>query len=321
MGLNNYIGNYESTKALNDWLVSFFDFSIPYVDDKGDPKELKSYVILHGSSGNGKTFLVECLAKEYNLYLLRFTSDDFGNINDIEKSINLQPIQSERKKLVVFDDIRYIKNKRRLYKLYETSNFPVVYIVDNLSKIDRDFIDESLVLQIKKPMNFEIRKILEQRVTELNIECKNLYDISEKCKSVRTALQSMLLDCIIEKAPSSDSNYTSVKLMSKRVLREDISWFALLDAFKNIKPINNESLAVMQELSYFDFVVHYLHFKDKRKLLNKIFFNILPNIELIAFDKDNYKKREFKKKKEKKKEEQVVKEVEEVKQPGLGTFW
>jgi len=309
MSLKNYIGNSKSVKSVYYWLKAYM---------YGYKQYIEPYVILYGGSGNGKTFLTKCLAEEYNLDLLLFNADDFDNINDIEKSINLQSINSRNKKLVVFDDIRYIRNKRRLYKLYETSNYPVIYIIDNLSKIDKDFIGEGFVLQIKRPMHFEMRKILEPKVAELNIECKNLYDISEKCKSVRTALQSILLDYIIEKAPSGDSNYTNVKLMSNRVLREDISWLALKIAFDNIKPINNESLAVMQELSYFDYVVHYLHFKDKRKLLNKIFFNSLPNIELV---KPEYKKKEFKKKEKKKKEEQVVHKVEEVKQPGLGSFF
>lgn len=298
-----------SPALLDDWIKAYFN-----------GKPVKSYVILSGTTGNGKTYATEQLAKEYQLDFLRYTSDDFNNIdsiNNIEKSLNLQSLQSERKKLIVFDDIQHIKNKKRLYKLHKTSIYPIIYITDTLQKLDEDFVADALRWKIKKPLNHQLIEILEKEAKEHNLECKNIFDIATQCRSIRTAIQSLYLDCPIIKQPPGDTYYRMIKLMSQRVLNDGIPWSVLKGAFKNIKPINNESLAVMQELSYFDYVVHYLHFKNKEILLNKIFFNTLPNIELVE---PEFKKRKFTKKKEKKKE-QVVHKVEEVKQSGLGAFW
>jgi len=301
-----------SPELLDNWIKAFFNGS----SDK--------YVLLSGSVGNGKTYTVEQLAKEHQLDFLRYTPDDFNNsenINNIEKSLNLQSINSTKKKLVVFDDIQYIRNKRQLYKLYKTSIYPVIYITGSLQKLDKDFIAEALRCQIRKPFTFQLRKILEQEAKKRNLDCKNIFDIAQQCKSIRTAIQSLYLDCPIEKHRYEDNYYNNINLMSQRVLNDNVSWFVLNGAFKNIKPVTNESLVLMHELSYFDYVVHYLHFKDKRKLLNKIFFNSLPNIELVQFDKNSFKKQKSKKKKEKQKEEKVVHKIEEVKQPGLGSFF
>ena len=298
-----------SPTRLDEWIDAFF---------KGTSN---AYIILSGTTGNGKTYATEQLAKEHQLDLLLYNSDDINNIesfNNIEKSLNLQSINSTKKKLIVFDDIQYVRNKKRLYKLYKTSIYPVIYIVDNLQNISKDFVAEALCYKIRKPFNFELIRILEQEAKKRNLDCKNIFDIVQQCRSIRTAIQSLYLDCPIEKHRYEDNYYNNIKLMSQRVLNDDISWSVLKGAFKNIKPINNEALGLMCELSYFDYVVHYLHFKDKRKLLNKIFFNSLPNIELV---KPEYKKKEFKKKKKEKKEEQVIRKPEEIKQPGLGSFF
>jgi len=304
---------YPSPTLLDDWIRA-------YLGNRAD----KSYVLMTGSTGNGKTFSVEQLAKEHNLDFLRYTSDDFSDIdsfNNIEKSLNLQSLQSDRKKLIVFDDIQYVRNKKRLCKLHMTSIYPIIYITDTLQKLDDDFVAGALRCKIKKPFNFELIRILEQEAKKHNLECKNIFDIATQCLSIRTAIQSLYLDCPIVKQPPGDNYYRMIKLMSQRVLNDDVSWSVLKGAFRNIKPTTIESFKLMYELSYFDYVVHYFHFKNKNILLNKIFFKDLPNIELVKFDKNSFKKRKPKKKKEKQKEEQVIHKVEEIKQPGLGSWF
>lgn len=307
MVVNLYKGIKKVPKALDEWIEGYFE------------GKLNSYVILYGPSGNGKTHCVKELAKKHQLDLLRYTADDFTDVNRVKKSLNLQSLSSQKKKLIVFDDIQDIKNKRQLYKMFSISNFPLVYIINRLANASEDFVANGIVYKVRRPMNFEMRKILEQRANELNIKCKNLYDISEQATSIRTALQSLLLDCVIVKEPTVKSNYSIIKLMYMRMLDTDISWFILRDAFRNIEQLNVKSYNLMCEFAFWDYVVHYEHFKNKRILLNKIFFNNMPNIDLV---KPVWKERKNNKKAKKEvQKEVVIKEVEEVKQPSLGSFF
>lgn len=307
MIVNLYKGKDNVPYALDNWLKSYFK-----------NEAVEPYVILFGSSGNGKSYAVEHLAKEYNLDFLRFTVDDFDNINIIEKSLNLQSINSKNKKIIVFDDIQDIKNKKRLYEMCSLTYFPVIYIADNLSKIDKAFIAEALVLSLKRPFDFQIREILEQKAKELNLTCKNIYDIAHESVSIRTAIQGLYLDYPIEKRPPKDSSYATLKLMSNRVLNEDINWFLLREAFRNIKNTDIKSYRLMEQFAYFDYVINYLHFKNKNILLDRIFFNNMPNIELV---KPEFKERTKNNKVSKQKEQPIVKEVEEAKQPTVSSFW
>ena len=265
--LEEYIGNKTVVTTIKLWLQEWH--------------AREPYVILHGAPGNGKTYLTECLAHDYDLDLLLFNYDDTQDYNTIKKSLNLQSIGSNKNKLIVFDNIQDFRNKNQLYNMHKISNYPIIFIVDNIHNLNKDFVSNGLVLKIKRPLNFEIRKLLEQKVNELNITCKNLYDISERCKSVRTALQSMMLDFVIEKDTTTQTELMKVRQMSKRSLKEDISWLTMLIAMRNIKQIDINSYKLLKEFSYWDYVVHYLRFKNKSLTLDKIFFNSLPNIELV----------------------------------------
>lgn len=312
--IENYIGNYETVKALNNWLQQHFDTFC-----NGEPKlEPKPYVILHGSSGNGKTFLIECLAHDYNLDFLRFTADDFGNVNTLEKSINLQSLNSDKQKLILFDDIEDIKNKRRLYKMWETSRYPIVYITNDLGELDNDFKENGLILKIKRPLNFEIKQLLEKKLKELIIECKDVDEIASQSVSVRTALQGLLMDCIIVKKHPNNNIYRLVNLMAQRLLNEDIGWYTILNAFKNIKGIDIKSYKLMSKFAEMDYVTHVEHFGNKEILFDFLFFNFLKDIELVKPTFEEKKKTNNKKSKTK---EEGVEEVVVEQSPSVDSYF
>jgi len=283
----------EQIAQLDEWLDNFF------TNGAGSPP----YAIIHGTSGNGKTFLVECLAKAYDVDLLRFTADDFDDVNDLEKSINLQSINSNRGKIVLFDDAQDIRDRKNrirpiLYTLWKTSNYPIIYIFDKLDDVDKEFMKNGLNVKIRKPMTSDIEMILQEK----NIPCDCIHEIAYNSNSVRTALQGLLIGRPIEKI--SPMNYLSynLKLFVQRELKEDFTYLLLVTAFRSIEQVDLKSYRLMEELCKFDEIWNVEFFRNKNKPLDPIFANnIKAHLDCINT------KPEFK---EKKKEVKKVKEKE-----------
>jgi len=296
MHLDTYKGNFETVSSLNEWLKEFFH---------SKNGKTKPYTIIHGSSGNGKTFLVECIAKDYKVDLLRFTADDFDDVDLVEKSLNLQGINTENlSKIILIDDVQDIKNKKRLYKLHETCNYPLIFITNDIKGLDDDFRDDGLVLRIKRPLTSEIKEYLEENAKELKIECDCIDEIATQSNSIRTALQGLLLGRPIIKNSPLNSMSTNLRLMSRRALIEDLNYPTLVSAFRSLKEFTLESYRLKEKFCEFDELWHVQFFKDKERTLDPIFINnIEEKIELVKVE---YKKKEekIKEKKESKKKKE-----------------
>lgn len=307
MYLESYKGNEKTVSALIDWLNGFFhEFCYAGTEEK-----IKPYVILHGTSGNGKTCLIEWFAKDYKVDLLRFTMDDFSDvagIKMIEKSLNLQSIETVNlSKIVLIDNIEDLKDKKyahllkRLYTLYETCNYPLVYIVDDLHGLDSEFIGNGLVLKVEKPITSEIVKLLNEKAKELNIKCDCIEEIARESHSVRTALQGLLIGRPIIKNSPLNSISSNLKLILQGSLKKDLNYPTLVALFRGIKEYDLKSYQLRERLCQLDEIWHIEFFKDKERTLDPIFINNMENIDIIKLE---YKEREKKAKEPKKKKEE-----------------
>ena len=322
MHLDTYKGNFDSVSSLNEWIKEFFH---------SKTKDTKPYAIIHGPSGNGKTYLVECIAKDYKVDLLRFTADDMEDkdcIDDIEKSLNLQTINTENlSKIVLIDDIQDLKNKKRLYTLYETCNYPLIFITNDITGLDMDFIDEGLSLRLKRPLTSEIKEYLDEKSIELNIKCVCIEEIARESISIRTALQGLRMGRPIIKNTPMNNISTNLKLMSRRVLQEDLTYPTMVAAFRSIKDINIRNYELMKAFCEFDEIWHVNFFKNKDRTLDAFFINHMP--EAIELVKSEYKEKEKKVKEKKPKKEKdefcmaglEEMKVEETNVPSVDSFF
>jgi hypothetical protein len=322
MHLDTYKGNFDIVSSLNEWIKEFFH---------SKQKSTKPYAIIHGPSGNGKTYLVECMAKDYKVDLLRFTADDMEDsdcIDNIEKSLNLQEINTENlSKIILIDDVQYLNNKKRLYTLYETCNYPLIFITNDISGLDKEFVSEGLSLKLKRPLTSEIKEFLEEKSKELNIKCDCIDDIAKESISIRTALQGLLLGRPIIKNSPLNSMSTNLKLLSRRSLQEDLNYPTMVAAFRSLKEINTKTYQLMVAFCELDEWWHVQFFKNKDRTLDAFFINNMP--EAIDLVKVEYKEKEkkVKEKKPKKEKEEFCmagleeKEVKETNVPSIDSFF
>ena len=79
--------------GLNDFIIS--DNKIYNKIEKWFIEPYSKQIIIDGSQGNGKTFLIELFAEKYGYHLQRIDPYDFTNIkefNNILKTLNLLTI-------------------------------------------------------------------------------------------------------------------------------------------------------------------------------------------------------------------------------------
>ena len=286
MYLDNFKGNFKTLDSLNDWLDEFFHTKTA---------ETKPYVIIHGSSGNGKTFMVECFAKDYKVDLLRFTADDIedkDSLDVIEKSLNLQMLETTNlKKIVLIDDVEDIRNKKRLYTLHETCNYPIIFTTNEIKGLSDDFVGKALVLEMKKPLTSEIQSFLEEEAQRKGIKCDCIEEIASKSYSIRTALQALSLGRPIEKNAPLNSISSNLKLIVQRALKEELTYPTLVAAFRNVKEYDDKSYQLREMLCRLDEIWHVEFFKDKERTLDPLYINTIPFIETLKLE---YKKPEKK---------------------------
>ena len=320
--------NNKTVDSLIDWVNEFFY-------EKTD--KTKPYVIIHGPSGNGKTYLVECIAKDYKVDLLRFTMDemeDRDDIDTIEKSLNLQSINTENlSKIILIDDVQDLKDKKhvhllkKLYTLHETCKYPLIFITNDIKGLDEDFVSDGLVLKIQRPLTSEIKEYLDEKSIELNIKCDCIEEIARESISIRTALQGLLMGRPIIKNNPLNSISRNLKLMSRRSLQEDLTYPTMVAAFRSIKDINIRNYELMKAFCEFDEIWHVNFFKNKDRTLDAFFINHMP--EAIEIVKSEYKEKEKKVKEKKPKKEKdefcmaglEEKKVEETNVPSVDSFF
>jgi len=136
--IENFIGNDNAKEAIVNWLNYHFHSTATVkckkcgfpVMFKGDveyvncPKcssivsiDIKKYMFLYGSSGNGKSYLPKLLANSFEVELFKITPLDIqstADLNEIIKSINIGTLSGKKRKIVLIDDIDEYNNRYKM---------------------------------------------------------------------------------------------------------------------------------------------------------------------------------------------------------------
>jgi len=263
--LNDILKKYEKYKNKEKYIKKFSNELKNYFDETG---KIKNYCILHGTSGCGKTYLAELLAKEYKIDLLHITPLDINSredINNFIKSVNIKALFGGDFKLILIDDIqeyRYVYRKE-LYNigLEGRSNHPIIYTSRNLSKTPYDFMKSGLNtnevrkgIKILRPTENDIYKYLKTFDSDLPDDV--LMKISKESKSVRSAVLSLQNSEVNDMINPVQTKYERLNSIKNRDLQEDLDIAMIWYTFNSIRGYDSNSLKVMKIFADFDWRIN-----------------------------------------------------------------
>jgi len=291
-----YIGNEEQLNKLIVWLNTYLYHR---------PKE---FYILHGDHGNGKTLMVEHLAKKFKVDLCKVTCEDVkgkDNLNSCIKQINLCNLNGfGNKKIILLDDIEEFNNNT-ISKILDISIYPVIcttlkYPTDTYSmKYKR--------LEIKRPRTSQILRILKihQKETGIgkNLKEEQLEYIAKESPSVRSAINSLYTG-IVTKHIKPHNNIPKIKKqLVQRELTQNIDRTLLRVLTKNMHCYNENTYKVFNRFCIYDFdlMVRFKESIDSFKVNNMI--EPIEHIKWLYYKQKEIVKKEKQIKKEEKKQE------------------
>ena len=288
--MKQFVGNSDSVAKLARWLNEYFNSKANWT---------KSYAVVYGDSGNGKTSLVYYLADKFNVDVYRITSDDSTNINQCLKSLNLQRLGGKLKKIVLVDDINEFGNhKNVLYNIDNICNYPIIY---TNNKYPPEELRNGILIEIKKPRSSQLFNYLKHHQQETGIG-KNLDDniirkLAEDSISFRSAVNSLYTGYVSENITPCLNISGEKKALPRRALSVDMD-YGLLNVFlKNMKCYSDDEFKVFNR-----FVLFEAEMKSKFKSFIDSYLvnNMLEPIEKISWFKPEPAKKKIKVKNQKK---------------------
>jgi len=293
MGVNAVVGNTKPLHQLCDWLNKYYNT---------DETDIPAYAIIYGSSGNGKTFIVENIAESMKVELFRITPFDIettDDLNNIIKSLNMKTLQGSSYKLICIDDIDEYKSSytQKLLELCKISKNPIIYTTKTYS-LDKDFIKNSLLVRVKKPLTSQLVTYLKEKAITL-CEEHIIEEIARKSKSVRSAqlaLYNYAVNEMIQPNQTMKERFTAIK---NRVLVSNLTKHDIFLLYASLKGYDADTLRVRHRLANFDYRVRGMFEKpgdeEIEPYIDEFFVNLMNEpIEKVSF---SYKQKEKKKKK------------------------
>ena len=273
-------------------------------------------LFIYGPPGCGKTLCIELVADELGGELIRITSSDFCDYENIKKTVLASAKQrslEKRKKIILIDDVDYLSDrgmKRGLKELISQSIYPVVLIAENpftenmkdirsyckLIKFDkirsdslRTFLekiakkekikyDEKALAQMAKAENGDVRAAL--------IDMETMSEITDKSVFSERRMEQSIFDTlkIIFKAHELENSRIALSQSDKTP--EEVFWWLEENITKEYtKP--EDIASAYRFLSYADFFQS-LIIKRQSWGMYKYFFDMLTSINVSS--KDSYRK-------------------------------
>jgi len=296
--IDSFIGNEDKKIKIVNWLNSFFH----------EPSaEIKSYVLIYGISGVGKTHIAKLLSNSFNADLFTITPID-DNIDDMIKSINIKTLDNKEHKIILVDDLDEFKFniRKKLYDLPMISNHPVLFTVTNLKTISNDFIDKSLIIKLTKPIP---SLLFEHLKTISDLPDDTLLDIAKNSKSTRSAILSTYNGSVNDLTKYTQTTKKLLKDAKERRLENNLEVGQNKILFDNIRGYNKKAMLLRFRIADFDYRLKFKHEKIDRYFVN----NMIESIEIINT---------YYKKKPNDKETLLIKPKEhKVKQPTLDKYF
>ena len=175
-------GNTTQLATLKSWLSSY---------NKSSPKY---YILTSDYNGNGITTITKYLANLFNFKYTEITMLDIASRDDLPKIQNLLFSYdfSQRKRLIIFDEITEIPYKSQIFKMISYAKNPIILTTTKLYALPKQY--RKNVIRIYKPSINDMVDILTKKMKEYDINLPNskLIEIINSSQSVATAINSLL---------------------------------------------------------------------------------------------------------------------------------
>jgi hypothetical protein len=244
--ISKFIGDFNHVNRLISWLSNFYSGN----------RSIRFASII-ARSGNGKTFLVELLALDFNVELFHIIPERVICEDDIFnyiKSLNLAPLDG-RLKLILIDDIDEFyglrkKFQKALIDFKDTAIYPIIYT----SKKKLEFMDRknAITVYLKKPTSGELYNLLKEKNTK-GYSDDRLKEIAEKSPSVRSAIHSLYSSDVEDIATPFKTDEEIIYDIKYRQLDRPLNRRLNTLLFNSIKGFDADAYVVMKRIADFDF--------------------------------------------------------------------
>ena len=303
MYVDKFIGSFNQIDALMYWLnIRYGAKSQPkHWFDAFNPNDFK-FVLILSDSGNGKSYLVELLSKDFNVELFTITSSNLINENDMNnfiKSINMQTLDG-RKKIIFIDDLDEfsIKYKKKLIEIKELSVYPIIYtstLYINLGNINTEkqnkntnkqsftYLNDGFIVKLHKPLASELEKFLKEKsLTDISDDI--IKKISLESKSVRSAINSLINYSVNELVEPHKTFRDLVNDTKHRKLSKPLNTKLLNVLVNSIKDYSDDSKKLLFRLAEFDYLMNRNWSQVGRRDIHQfIVNNMKENVENLEY--------------------------------------
>lgn len=285
------------------------------------------YGIFVGASGNGKGFLVDCLADEFDCIVQTIRSEDImskESLNEMIKGLDLQVIDNgeikHKQKIILVDNWEEFKFKLEICNLMSYTRNTVIYTTNKRPETWKkdtpnyiiDFVKNGFVYKIQKPRTSQLIELLENKAKELDLMGIDFDEIIEFNPSVRSCINSLYSGETNESIKREYTLFDIIIQIEKRDLQQDLPTETFHTIFKYMKGIDDDVMRIRNTFAAYDYMSRFDVYLNRpiRKELSKFLINATPKLEKL---KVRFKDKKVNDKKEKKKGKEKVPKKEEVK--------
>jgi len=248
--VKDFVGNEIQVHKICNWLNKL------YHNEKND---ISNYAIIHGFSGNGKSFLVELLANDFNVELFKITPFELNsetNLNNFIKSINIKTLTGKKNRLIFIDDFDEFdwKYRKKLYDIPDISIYPVIYSTKTFS-IDKNFYQfykKALTISLSKPRMGDMIKYIKNKLPFYYDKTK-VEQILKESNSFRSAVLSVYNMSVNNLTNPTVSKQSFISSVNRKVTNKNLTSNDVKLIFDSIRGYDINSMKVMMKFAEFDY--------------------------------------------------------------------
>jgi len=271
--IKDFVGNDIQLHKICDWLTNKYHT---------DSDDIAKYAIIHGFSGNGKTFLGEVLADVFKVELYRITPFEIeseDDLNEAIKSINIKTLTGKKHRLIFIDDIDEFsyKQRKKLYTIPAISIYPVIYATKTFS-IDKDFYQfnkDALTISLSKPRMGDMIPYIKEKLP-FHYDKTKVEQILKESKSFRSAVLSIYSMSSNSLVNPDITRQEFLSLINRRRIKRNINSKDVRIIFDSIRGYDTNALKVMLRFAEFDYRLNAKHEKaegESYPTIDKFFIN------------------------------------------------
>lgn len=250
--VEDFVGNSISIHKICDWLTKKY-----HKEDNKLPK----YAVIHGFSGNGKSYLGKLLANTFKVELYKIAPYDINSDEDLNqaiKSINIKTLTGQEHRLILIDDLDEFTYKQRttLYEIPATSIYPVIFTTKTFS-IDKNFYQfnrKALTISLSKPAMGDMVDYIKDKLP-FHYDKTKVEEILKQSNSFRSAVLSIYNMSVNRLTHPSVSRQGFLSSISRRKVPRSLNKKDIRILFESIRGYDKNAMQVMMRVAEFDYRV------------------------------------------------------------------